>query len=244
MAEAEAVRSKREIFGDRLKSKYPEKEYADDEALFGQINDDYDQYEQKLGGYEANEKALTEMFRKYPHSSQFIADMAAGKNPWLAMVEQLGKEGIMDIFDNPDYKDAIAKAEEEYTKRISEGEEIKKQRSTNLVESQQMRDQAQQELGLSDEETDDAMNLLMSIAFDALVGKFTRENFEMAVKAIRHDSDVDSARNEGEIAGRNAKITDKLRKSKSGDGVPMLSGSNNAPAKSGGKSIFDLAREA
>ena len=39
------AKSKRDLFGERLKKKYPDRDYADDEALFGQINDDYDQYD-------------------------------------------------------------------------------------------------------------------------------------------------------------------------------------------------------
>ena len=36
----EQKKSRREAFGERLKKKYPEKAFDDDEALFGQIDDD------------------------------------------------------------------------------------------------------------------------------------------------------------------------------------------------------------
>lgn len=48
MAEEKQVISRRDQFGERLKKKYPDREYADDDALFGQINDDYDEYDKKL----------------------------------------------------------------------------------------------------------------------------------------------------------------------------------------------------
>ena len=35
------VKSNRERYTERLKAKYPDKEFADDEALFAQINDEY-----------------------------------------------------------------------------------------------------------------------------------------------------------------------------------------------------------
>ncbi len=35
MAEEKQVKSRRDQFGERLKKKYPDREYADDEALFG-----------------------------------------------------------------------------------------------------------------------------------------------------------------------------------------------------------------
>ena len=38
MADNKEVKSKRDLFSDRLKGKYPDKQFDDDEALFGQIN--------------------------------------------------------------------------------------------------------------------------------------------------------------------------------------------------------------
>ena len=44
----QAVKSRRDSFSERLQSKYPDREFADDEALFGQISDDYDEYDDAL----------------------------------------------------------------------------------------------------------------------------------------------------------------------------------------------------
>lgn len=70
----------------------------------------------------------------------------------------------------------------------------------------------QQEEGLPDEDIDSAMDFLVGIVRDGIMGKFTRESIEMAIKAIRHDSDVEAAGHEGEVKGRNSKIEEKLRK--------------------------------
>jgi hypothetical protein len=65
------------------------------------------------------------------------------------------------------------------------------------------------------------------------------------LKAVNHDADVENARTEGTVAGRNAKIDEKLRKQQGGDGTPNLAGSNNAPTrKNTSSSIFNLADEA
>lgn len=50
------VKSNRERYTDRLKAKYPDKEFADDEALFAQINDEYDGLDKELSGYKEREK--------------------------------------------------------------------------------------------------------------------------------------------------------------------------------------------
>lgn len=245
MAEPQEVKSKRDLVGERLKKKYPDREYADDEALFGQINDDYDEYENTLNEKNEAENKLTNMFSQYPQSARFISDMANGTNPWVAMVEQLGMDGITDIFENPKYKEELAKAQEEHVKRLTRANDLEKEYNTNLSASLEMLQQAQDELGLSDEQIDQAVDLLMAIANDAIVGKFSRESLDMALKALNHDADMATAREEGAVEGRNAKIEEKLRKPKSSDGVPMLGGSNNAPArKQSRESIFDLASEA
>ena len=245
MVEPQEVKSKRDLVGERLKKKYPDREYADDEALFGQINDDYDEYENTLNEKNEAENKLTNMFSQYPQSARFISDMANGTNPWVAMVEQLGMDGITDIFENPKYKEELAKAQEEHVKRLARANDLEKEYKTNLSASLEMLQQAQDELGLGDEQIDQAVDLLMAIANDAIVGKFSRESLDMALKALNHDADMATAREEGAVEGRNAKIEEKLRKPKSSDGVPMLGGTNNAPArKQSRESIFDLASEA
>lgn len=245
MAEQQEVKSKRDLLGERLKTKYPEKDYADDEALFGQIYDDYDEYENTLKQKGEAESRLTNMFSQYPHSARFIADMASGVNPWVGMVEQLGMDGITDIFDNPEYKEELAKAQEKYVERMAKSKELEDEYNVNMGGTLEMLREVQSEMNLGDEQIDQAVDLLMGIGNDAIVGKISRESFLMALKAINHDADMENARTEGALDGRNAKIVEQLHKPKPTDGVPMLAGSNNAPVtKSNKNSIFDLAAQA
>ncbi len=46
------------------------------------------------------------------------------------------------------------------------------------------------------------------------------------LKAQNYDADVEQAQMEGEVAGRNAKIEERLRKSRKGDGTAVLDGKN------------------
>ena len=45
MADNEQTKTNRQLFDERFKGKHSNEEYADDEALFGQINADYDDYD-------------------------------------------------------------------------------------------------------------------------------------------------------------------------------------------------------
>lgn len=135
MAENQANKSKKELFAERLKSKYPDREYADDEALFGQINDDYDDYDNKLKGHLENEKRLTELFERDPRNAQFITDMARGTDPWIAMVERLGIDGITDIINNPEHKEALAEANKKHVEQLANSAELEKEYEKNIEDS-------------------------------------------------------------------------------------------------------------
>ena len=239
------MKSKRELIGERLKAKYPDREYADDEALYGQINDDYDEYESELGKYKERESRITELFAKDPRSARFIADMAKGDDPWIGVIERLGIDGVTDLMNDPSKQEAYAEANKKYIERIAKEKELEDEYQANISESLQMLEQYQQERGLDDDIIDAAMDLIMRITHEAILGKFTAATVDMALKAITHEADMNNARTEGTVAGRNARIEERLRKPTTGDGQPNLAGSNNAPTlKSSNRSMFDLADEA
>lgn len=245
MATNEQVKSKRELMSERLKTKYPDREYADDEALFSQINDDYDAYDGELNGFREREKSLVDVFNRDPRSAQFLTDMAKGQDPWSNLIRRVGVEGMTDILNDPDKQEAFEAANKEYLERVAKSKELDEQYDRNLAESQTTVAQMQAERGIDDDTMDKALDWLGQVANEVLLGKFTKESIEMALKAINHDVDVEAASQDGEVRGRNSRVEAKLRKPSRGDGMPTLGGSNNSPR--GGdqnKSIFDLAAEA
>lgn len=242
MAEEKQVKSRRDQIGERLKKKYPEREYADDEALFGQINDDYDEYDSQLSGYKERESKLTEMFTKDPQSAQFITDMAQGKDPWVSLINRIGIDGVKEMLDDPAKMESFSKSNKEYVDRMAKQKGLEDEWEKNMKETLGMFEQKQQELGLTDEQIDGAVDWIKEVTNDAVIGIIKAETLEMALKAINHDADIAAASEEGEIRGKNAKAEAKLRKPKRGDGTPTLAGANNAPAPSREKgSIFDIA---
>ena len=48
MPDNNIVKSKRDTALERMKAKHPDRSFDDDEAFFGQINDDYDDYDERL----------------------------------------------------------------------------------------------------------------------------------------------------------------------------------------------------
>ncbi len=238
------AKSKRDLLGERLKKKYPDRDYADDEELFGQINDDYDEYDTELGQYRDRESRLTDLLSKDPRSAQFITDMAKGTDPWIAVIERLGIDGVTDLLNDPKKQSEYAEANKRYVERVAKERELEDEYEKNMREvTLPMLERMKQERGIGDDMIDAAWDYLHHVADAAIRGTFTEADIDMALKAVNHDADVQNARAEGTVAGRNAKIDEKLRKPQTGDGTPNLAGSNNAPTRNGKKplNIFDYA---
>lgn len=244
MAETQTVKSNKDKISERLSAKYPDKQFADDEAMYGQIIEDYDENEKALNGYKEQDDKFAEMFSKYPDSARFIADMANGVNPWVAIVEQIGVDGITDMFENPQYKEALAEAQQKYVDKMARNKELEDEYDKNIADSLDKLSAYQEKNGLSDEQVDKIFEFLWNLAQNSILGKYDEASFDIARKALNYDTDVENARTEGEVAGRNAKINAKMASTK-GDGMPDVQGANNSPVMNARKgSIFDLADQA
>lgn len=232
------VKSNRERYTDRLKAKYPDKEFADDEALFAQINDEYDGLDKELSGYKEREKALSDLFASNPRSAAFLTDWRKGEDPIIGMIRKFGDD-FKAALEDPEKQEALAAANKEYAERITKEKEFEEQYQQNINATLSTLEQMQQEEGISDDEIDQAMEFLIGIMKDGLLGKFTRDSIQMAIKAIKHDSDVETASYEGEVKGRNSKIEEKLRKGSKSDGTANLAGKNGG-GNAGSRQMPDL----
>lgn len=245
MADTNEIKSRRDQHLERLRKKYPEKKFEDDEEIYGQISDDYDNYEAELEGYRSREKSLSDMFAADPRSAQFLTDMHNGIDPVLGLVRNFGME-IKDVLDDPEMQDKIAEANKDYLERVANSKKLDEEYEKNMDTTLETLRQFRAERGMSDEQIDKLVELLLGIVRDGVMGKFSTETLDMASKALNYDADVAAAGEEGEIAGRNAKVVEKLRKSKKGDGTAPIGGKNGQGAAPTRKeqSMFDLASEA
>ncbi len=242
MAENDAVKSRRDQHLERLRKKYPDKQFEDDEEIYGQISDDYDNYEKDLANYREQEKTLSDMFSASPQSAQFLADMHNGVDPVVGLVQRFGMQ-IRDVLDNPEMLDKLAEANKEYVERVAKSKALDEEYAKNMATSLETLKQFQQERGMTDEQVDEVAAAIIGVVRDGVKGKFAHETLELFVKAINHDNDVAAAGEEGRVAGRNDKIVEGLRKREQGDGTAPLSGKNGTSARRK-QNIFELANEA
>ena len=244
MADNNGVKSRRDQQLERMRKKYPDKKFEDDEEIYGQIYDDYDQYEQDLNGYKDREKAMSDMFAADPRSAQFLADMHNGQDPYVGLVKNFGVN-IEDVLHDPKMQEQIAEANKEYVERVAKSRKLDEEYEKNMDASLETLRQFQEERGMSDDQIDEVFGALITVVRDGVMGKFSKETLAMFVNAINHDSDVASASEEGRVAGRNDKIVEGLRKRAKGDGTAPLSGKNGgAPKNKRNMDIFDFANAA
>lgn len=241
----EKALSKRELFSQRMKGRYPDREFADDEELFGQINDDYESYDGQLKQYKEREKSISDLFASDPRSARFLMSWKDGEYPLTALIRQFGKDALQEMVENEDRLDEFAAANAEYLERVAEGKRLEEEYSRNIAASLSLVEKMQGEKGLSDERMDAALETLFSIVRDGIEGKFSQQSIELALKANGYDEAVADAAHEGEVRGRNARIDEKLRTARAGDGVASLAGKNTTGAqRKRTMNIFDYAEAA
>ena len=177
------VKKGREAVLERLKVRYPDKDFSDDEAIFEQIDGDYGDYDTEIGGYKEREKGIVDLFDRNPSFAMFVADAAHGKDPWIAVIERLGIDGITDLLNNPEKQKEYAEANAKYVERLGKEKELEEEYNNNLTESLALLEQIQQEKMLSDDVMDAAYALINKIAMEAILGKYTAETVNMALNA-------------------------------------------------------------
>lgn len=222
-ATQQAIKTKRDLALDRLKSRHPDTDYADDEAIYGAINDDYDEDQKALAGYKANEKAMSDMMSADPRSAVFLQSMKNGKNPFVELVRNFGDD-MVDYLSDPDSAEEVAEAQEDYLKRVSEGNKLEEEYNQNMKESLNVLSRMDDEFG--ETVTDELVGKLLIVANDVIRGKFTKEALDMFRMAKNHDLDVAEAAHEGEVRGKNSKHLKNLELRKKGDGTANLDSAN------------------
>ena len=223
--ENQPPKSKRELLNERLAGKYPDKDFSDDEAFFGQISDDYDDYDNRISGFEEREGALSDLMTRDPRSAAFLTDWRSGEDPVVALVRRFGPE-IKDALEDEKQQEALAKASAEYYKQLTKAKELNEAYEKNWPETLQRFSTLIEQGVIKEDEVDDLFGIIRKIVDEGIVGIISEDTILLAQKALKHDTDVADAERAGEVRGRNTKIEEKLRTGGTGDGTAHLDGKN------------------
>lgn len=238
--ENERINTGRGLLQQRLKEKYPELDFENEDALFGRIHEDYDDFDKRLNDYKEREKKLADMFVADPRSANFLMNWVKGSNPIVELVKLFGVDGLKQAMEDEKYLEDIANANTEYLERVQKSKQLEEEFEKNIEQS--LKDI--ENINEDEKEIDKAVEWISKLASDAQMGIYTPQNIKMAIKALTFEEKITEAEYIGEVRGRNAKIEERLRRPQ-GDGTAHL-GSRNVIVRQERKadSIFDIAEGA
>lgn len=219
--EKEAVRSNRDLLAERMKERYPDQEYEDDDGLFGAAMGDLSSYEERLSKQDEVDNQLTEMFSKDANMASHFMDLMAGKNPLLSMIEKYGPQ-LRDALEDPAIAEELAEANTSYVDRLGKEKELEEAYEANIAKSIEEANALEEAGTYTSEQIDEAFQAILDDANRAIMGEVSAEMLEMRLKGANYDQDVEGAASEAEVRGKNEAI--ELKKKDLKNEIPMIDG--------------------
>lgn len=237
--ENQPVKSKKEMFLERLKTAKPDLNYDDEEELYGTANDYIGSQEEYKIKREETDKNISDRFNSDPRFAKFfLGSIQPGSNPLQELLRVYG-EDIRQYLDDPDNSDELSKAQQEYMEKIAKGKELEETYTKNLDASLARLDEYQASKGLKDEQVDEVINALVADAENIMMGIFTPELIEGKLKSMNYDQDVAVAKETGMIDGANKKIDEYKKTTKANPDVPPMLASKRGGVRAKGGDVLD-----
>lgn len=244
----EGVKTSKERIRERLAKEYPDTDFNAENA--SDVESDsivslLEKYDAELEGYRSNNDRVSKLFDSDPRAGRFFVNwMASGGNPIQYLLDIFGPE-LTEAMESEEGRAKIVESTNKYLERKAENDKRAAEVMANYEQSVNDLTAFAEEKGLSEEQAVAVFEKVNQIAFDAVDGKYTREAYEMAYKAMNYDGDVEKARTEGEVTGRNAKIEERLGKvNKKPEMPPSLGGQGGAVAEPAPRKDADPMLEA
>ena len=227
--------SAREAMLGMARERFPERRFTDIGAEPEEGADDLDAaIKEMLDGYasreaEAGEKysKLTELVAADPDFADLLERYSETGNLRGAILDTMGDD-LVNAAQNEETRAEYENQVSDWRRRRDESKALDAEAEANWDKTIQELHDWGEEKGLSLEQKRDVFMRLVEIALGGMVNKYTRDDFELALAALNHDVDVakamESGREEGEIAARNARIAAQRRDRMVPGGVPPVSG--------------------
>ena len=215
-ADNQTLRSSRERWRDRLSKRYPDREFTGQDGTDAQdVIDDsleemFSEYETRENEYTNNSRKLNELFASDPRVGTLFLRWAEGGNIMEHLIEDFGDE-FLDALTSDEGKEKFLEAQTRWLDRANKNKAAEEEAAANFQKSIETLNAFQAEHNLTDEEAIAVFDKVHKIGTDMVRGIYEADSFLLALNAINHDKDVKVARAEGELAGKNAKIKEKMR---------------------------------
>ena len=215
-ADNQVVKTSRERVKERLSSRYPDRQFVGQDGTDAQdVMDDsieelFGEYESRESEYNTHSKRLNDLFASDARIGAMFMRWAEGGNVMEHLIEEFGDE-FLEALGSEEGKEKFLDAQNKWLDKVSKNKAAEEEAEANFKKSMETLDAFQQEHNLTDEQAIAVFDKVHKIGTDMVRGIYDAESLLLALNAINHDSDVKTARAEGELAGKNAKIKEKMR---------------------------------
>ena len=236
--EAVAPVSGKDSFRERFGKRFPDVNADDEEAYYGALNGEFD----RIDASDKAQKELGEVLARDGRSAGFLMVLKNGGNPMEYLIEQYG-EDFRDALNDEEKAKEFAAAFAKHAEKRAESDKLRAQADANMQAMVDALDEAQKDGSFADEDAVKAFEYLYAdggLLDRILVNNIKKEDWMMLMKAAKYDdmvaeneAKVAEARNEGEVAGRNANIDIQKKKQSQVKAMPtsVPSGGSLKPAK-------------
>jgi hypothetical protein len=225
------VASRKQKVLDRLKGKRPDLDFNDEEALYGAIDDDYAESDEYRKRQDESNKRVTDWLDKDERNASMITGLMNGEDLLSVLIEEYGPDDLIDALNDPANLERIAEKKKAWQEKVDRNKKMDAEAEANLDESIDNLNAVLEEMGMSEDDGNEAFKLWCQVFQDGCVDKITPETWRIFLKGISYDTDVDDAATQGEVRGRNAKIKDlKGKTALQNDNMPpALAGQGGTP---------------
>jgi len=222
------TKSKKDAYMEGFKSKHPDWQDDDEEGFYGALTDDAAAMDEEMNGYRTREDEMTSVLSGNPLNAKLFVAAANGTPIPLALLKEYPEE-MKSWMQDPTNTDLLEQTFQEHADKIEENKKLQAEADKNLEETNAMLDQMIADGELADEEElNSTLEFLANIAAGLMVNHVEKEWIIAAKKAMNHDADVMAAKTQGEIDGRNSKITAQRKDANRGGTTHTGLGTSNA----------------
>ena len=216
MATEEKYGPNKQKWRDDFAAEYPDIDMSDEESYYGALNEANDKRKsdaETLERYEKEHQRMADAFNANPQNAEvFLELFKEGGDPIARLIEN-NAQAFADLVNDPDndeYRKKLAEKIAEDVTAAKEREQLEAESQKNIDASLDAFDKVCDEMELGDEERASVFSEYLDFIKGAVVDKVDDKWWRIIIDGLRHDEDVDNARFEGEVAGRNKKIREKL----------------------------------
>ena len=241
------TKSHRDRVRERVGANRPDLNMDDEEAVYGAISEDYDNYDnvqKENEGYRKRERDFADFITSGEHNGEYWEGLANGKDLFEIAVGIHGRDNLLEYLQSEDAVKKYEEADNAYKEKLAKNRELEEASSKNLEETDTMLNQAIEEGRFTEDECKQAIEGLLDMADELKLNVCKPEYVEMWLKANAYDRDVESARKEGREDGLNEGIDKQManrreKRGGSGPNMPVGAGSSNKERSGKGGSIAE-----